>query len=136
MSDNAVQTPPPVMGMYDEPMWESIRARRMKLQRSRATGEFLYPPAPVCPRTLSAELDWTEISGRGEILSWVIFHKQYLPAYAAPYNVIAVRLEEGPVIISNLQGKTPEGPWIGRKVRLAYATMPDGAVLPRFELSD
>jgi uncharacterized OB-fold protein len=136
MSETAIKTPQPVMGMHDKPMWESIRARAMKLQRSKATGEFLYPPAPVCPRTLSPDLEWTPVSGRGRILSWVIYHKQYLPAYPAPYNVIAVRLEEGPVMISNLQGRTPQGSWIGAAVRLVYATMPDGTVLPRFELSD
>jgi hypothetical protein len=39
-------------------------------------------------------------------------------------------------MISNLQGRTPQGSWIGAAVRLVYATMPDGTVLPRFELSD
>jgi uncharacterized OB-fold protein len=136
MTPTAIQTPPAVMGLYDQPLWESIRQGQLKLQRSKATGAFIYPPAPVCPETLSPELEWTPVCGRGEILSWVIYHKQYLPAYPAPYNVIAVRLEEGPVMISNLQGPVPDSSWIGRKVRLVYASMPDGAVLPRFELSD
>jgi uncharacterized OB-fold protein len=65
-----------------------------------------------------------------------VFHRQYLQAYPAPYNVIAVRLDEGPVMISNLQGDAPDGSWIGRRVRLVYAEMPDAAVLPRFTLTD
>lgn len=136
MTNVIAQTPHPVMGLYDEPLWKSIRDGNMKLQRSRTSGKYLYPPAPVCDQTLSGDLDWVPVSGNGEILSWVIFHRQYLEAYPAPHNVIAVRLEEGPVIISNLQGRQPEASWIGRKVRLVYATMPDGFVLPRFELSD
>ena len=73
--------------------------------------------------------------GQGTILSWEIFHRQYLPAYPAPYNVIAVRLAEGPVMISNLEAPHPDGTWIGREVHMVYVDMPDGAVLPRFILA-
>jgi len=70
-----------------------------------------------------------------KIISWAIFHKQYLPAYPAPYNVIAVRLQEGPVLISNLEGDSPPESWINSDVYLVYSTMPDGIVLPRFRLA-
>jgi uncharacterized OB-fold protein len=128
------KTPAPVLGLYDAPMWESIRARTMKLQCCQQCGTFQYPPAPVCHACLSAGLAWAPISGEGEILSWVIYRRQYLDAYPAPYNVIAVRLKEGPVVVSNLEGAEPDGTWIGRKVRLRYANMADGVVLPRFEI--
>lgn len=128
------KTPAPVGGMYDAPLWESIRAHGMKLQCCRECGQFQYPPAPVCHQCLSSELDWTALSGKGEILSWVIYHRQYLEAYPAPYNVIAVKLEEGPVVISNLEGDVPQASWIGQQVRLLYKTMEDGFILPRFEL--
>jgi uncharacterized protein len=127
-------TPRPIMGLYDRPMWESIAARRMALQRCRACGAWQYPPGPGCSACGSEELDWTPLSGRATILSWEIFHRQYLPAYPPPYNVIAVRLAEGPAMISNLEGAVPEGSWIGHSVRLVYVDMPDGAVLPRFAL--
>jgi uncharacterized OB-fold protein len=133
-TNTPAKTPTPVLGMYDVPMWETIRARGMKLQCCRACGTFQYPPAPVCQACLSDELDWSPISGEGEILSWVVYHRQYLEAYPAPYNVIAVRLKEGPVIVSNLEGDPPQGTWIGCKVRLRYAQMADSFVLPRFEI--
>ena len=75
------------------------------------------------------------LSGDATILSWEIFHRQYLPAYPAPYNIIAVRLAEGPVMISNLEGTQPDGSWIGQAVRLVYVEMPDGMILPRFTLA-
>ncbi|HEY0294667.1 MAG TPA: OB-fold domain-containing protein [Bordetella sp.] len=134
IAKDIAKTPAPVLGMYDAPMWESIRAGGMTLQCCRECRVFQYPPAPVCHACLSSELDWTPVGGEGEILSWVVYHRQYLPAYPAPYNVISVRLKEGPVLVSNLEGSVPEGSWIGRKVRLRYAEMPDGFVLPRFAL--
>lgn len=127
-------TPKPVQGLYDRPMWDSIGARAMKLQCCKGCGAFRYPPGPVCPECLSEESEWTALSGRGTIASWVIFHRGYLPAYPPPYNVIAVRLAEGPIMISNLEGPGPQGSWIGAPVSLVYATMPDGFVLPRFVL--
>jgi uncharacterized protein len=133
---DAIATPAPVMGPYDAPMWASIRARCMRLQRCRRCGAWQYLPGPGCPSCLATDLEWHEVSGGARIVSWVVFHRRYLPAYPAPYNVIAVRLDEGPMMVSNLEGPTPEGSWIGRRVRLCYATMPDSAVLPRFVLDD
>lgn len=136
MGSEIAQTPSPVQGLYDRPMWDGIRARDMKLQCCRNCGTWQYPPGPGCHACLSEDLEWSPVSGGGAILSWAIFHRQYLQAYPAPYNVIAVRLDEGPVMISNLEGEGPGGSWIGRRVRLTYAEMPDGAMLPRFTLAD
>ena len=134
MDTDPVATPPAVLGLYDRPMWDSIKQRRMALQCCEACGAWQYPPAPGCTVCGSEALAWTPASGRATILSWVVFHRQYLPAYPAPYNAIAVRLAEGPVMISNLEGAKPEGSWIGQAVALTYVDMPDGAVLPRFVL--
>jgi uncharacterized protein len=133
--DTVPKTPRPVLGLYDRPMWESINARAMQLQQCADCGAFQYPPGPACPNCLSMKLEWTPISGRGHIISWAVFHRQYLPAYPAPYNTIAVRLEERPVMISNLEGGQPDGSWIGAAVTLSYVVMPDGVVLPRFTLA-
>jgi uncharacterized OB-fold protein len=130
------RTPQPVMGLYDAPMWRSIRDHALELQHCASCDTTLYPPAPVCPHCLSGALEWRPVSGRGTVMSWVVYHKTYLDAYPAPYNVIAVRLDEGAVLISNLEGASPEASWIGERVRMIYKTMPDGLVLPRFVLSE
>jgi len=129
-----IQTPKPVMGLYDKPMWESISQMRMKLQCCDACGEWQYPPGPSCPHCLSAALSWKALSGNGKLVSWVIFHRHYLQAYPPPHNCIAVRLEEGPIVISNLDGGMPDNTLIDKPVRLTYFTMGDGVVLPRFEV--
>jgi uncharacterized OB-fold protein len=132
--DDSVRTPAPIMGLYDRSMWASIQKGAMQLQCCEQCGKFQYPPAPVCSQCLSSDLTWQLLSGRGHILSWVVFHRTYLDAYPAPYNVIAVRLMEGPTMISNLESTPPSGNWIGAPVNLIYGTMPDGAVLPKFVL--
>ena len=135
MTDVIPATPAPIRGLYDGPLWDSIGEQRMKLPRCLKCHTFRYPPGPSCPECLSPETEWVPISGSGIINSWVVFHRHYLPAYPPPYNVIAVRLEEGPLFISNLEGEEPSGSWIGHPVRLFYQAMPDGFILPRFTLS-
>jgi uncharacterized OB-fold protein len=83
---------------------------------------------------LSLDFEWQAISGKASIWSWVVFHRGYLPSYPAPYNVITVRLAEGPLFISNLEGKTPDTSWIGVDVDLTYTEMDENLFLPRFKL--
>ena len=121
-------------GLYDEPMWAGFAQRRMLLQRCTGCGAYRYPPAPSCASCLAPAHEWVEIAGSGKIVSWAIFHRQYLPAYPAPYNVIAVQLAEGPTMVSNLEGPVPQGSWIERDVELAWSEAAELGPLPRFKL--
>lgn len=131
------KTPRRILGLYDEPFWRHMKEEsEMRLQCCLECGAFRYPPGPVCAECLSPDYQWKAVSGGGELLSWIIFHKQYLPEYAAPYNVVAVRLEEGPIIISNLIKDPERTDIIGARVRLVLVEMEDGVILPRFELAE
>jgi uncharacterized protein len=123
-----------VLGIYDRPFWDHLQnTGELALQKCSDCGAVRYPPGPVCHECQSPDYEWKTVSGNGEIMSWVIFHKGYLPGYKPPYNVIAVKLDEGPIIISNLEGQTPDGDWVGTRVRLIPVTVEGAYVLPRFE---
>jgi uncharacterized OB-fold protein len=47
------------------------------------------------------------MSGRGAVLSWVKLHRQYFPTLPVPYVVVAVQLEEGPIMFGNLDQEAP-----------------------------
>jgi uncharacterized OB-fold protein len=116
----------------DQPFWDSVKARRMALQRCSACAKFRYPVAPVCPACFAEESEWVAVSGRAELLSWAVFHRKYLPSYPPPHNVIVARLEEGPSMVSNLAGAEPYEGCIGKALQLVYEEDDAGAVLPRF----
>jgi uncharacterized OB-fold protein len=128
--------PRAVVTLYDEPMWKSIEAGRWELQQCDDCGTHRYPPAPICHKCLSMSYSWKKLSGRGKILSWVIFHRQYLDDYKPPYNVVAVQLDEGPIVISNLVGQEPEDSWIGRDVTVCYERDGAGNTLPKVKLTE
>ncbi len=121
-------------GIYDEPMWTGFAQRRVLIQRCTACGTYRYPPGPSCANCLAPSHEWVEIAGNAKIVSWAIFHRQYLPAYPVPYNVIAVKLAEGPTMVSNLDGPAPQGSWIGHDVALTWHETADLGPLPRFRL--
>ena len=81
------------------------------------------------------DCEWRAVSGGAEILSWVIFHRKYFDDFPPPYNAIAVRLDEGPILISNLVGPVPEASWIGRRVELCYSEHDADHALPTFKLA-
>lgn len=110
----------PVISINDVPMWASMERGALALQCCDQCNTFRYPPAPVCPECLSETATWKPVSGKGSVLSWVIFHRKYFDDHIPPYNSVAVRLEEGPIIVSQLKGDEPPGSWIGETVALAY----------------
>lgn len=130
-------TMPRYYSRFDEAMWESIQTRTMALQRCTECGRFRYPPGACCPGCLSTDAEWVPVSGRGTILSWTTFHRQYLPAYPPPHTCIAVQLEEGPIVVSNIEPESAAGLEVGRAVVMDYDTHPvDGYVLPRFRFAE
>lgn len=124
-----------VLTLYDVPMWDSIAREKWELQKCKACGTFRYPPSPICAECHSMEYDWVPVAGTGTILSWTIFHKKYFDDFPPPYNTVAVRLDEGPIIVSNLVGPEPEGDWIDRRVEICYAPH-EGITVPKVKLAD
>ena len=84
MASDGVTARPHRFSIYDEPFWESVGAGLMALQRCEACSTVRYPPGPACPHCLSPDCAWQAVSGRAELLSWTVFHREYLPAYPPP----------------------------------------------------
>jgi uncharacterized protein len=96
----------------------------LKLQRSRGTGEYVFYPRVAAPRTGATDLEWVEVSGRGFVYS-ATFVRQKPPA--ADYNVVLVELDEGPRMVSRVEGigRVP----IGMRVRARIAQEGGGPVV-------
>lgn len=119
---------------YDEPYWGSVTDGAMKAQKCKSCSTMRYPPAACCPKCLGVETEWVTLSGKGTVLSWTTFHRQYLPAYPAPSTIVAVQLEEGPMMISNIEETERASLRIGAAVRMIYADHSDGYRIPRFTM--
>jgi len=87
-----------------QPYWDALKQGRLTFQRCRKCSHAWLPARAECPQCLAAEWDWTEASGKGRVVSWVIYHHAYHEAFKAklPYNVALVELDEGPRLITNI----------------------------------
>jgi uncharacterized OB-fold protein len=115
-----LRRPTPVRGIYDDRFWGFVQDEELRMQQCDACGELRFPPAPVCPRCLSPECTWTPLSGKGAVLGWTVFHRQYFPELPVPYTVIAVETDEGPIVMGNWVNAGERRPALGDRVRLTY----------------
>jgi len=88
----------------------------------------------ICHECASDDLEWTGVSGRGTVYTWTVFHRAYHPAFVAevPYAVVAVELEEGPKMLTNLINCPLSDIKIGMLVEVVFETMNDEISLPKF----
>jgi len=128
--------PLPRIDPLNKPFWDAARQNRLVVQHCPACGDVRFPPSPVCPKCLDPNQDWSEVSGRGTLESWVDFHRAYWSGYAdgLPYRVCLVRLEEGPLLVSNLVGPS-DAARLGAAVEVVFEAATEAVTLPKFTLS-
>lgn len=98
-----------------EAAWRSALAQgRFMLQKSVSDGGYIFPPRTMAPGTGADDLTWVEAAGTGSVYSvTVISPKPPLE----PYNVVLVDLDEGPRVMSRIDGIAAQEVAIGMRVR-------------------
>jgi uncharacterized OB-fold protein len=128
-----IEKPLPMPTEESLPYWEGARQGELRAQRCKACGHLRWPPATHCPRCLSPDHEWTKLSGRGKVFSWIIVHKSQHPAFwGDPFNVAIVELDEGPRLHSNLVEIEPGKIAIGMPVEVVFERQNDEITLPKF----
>ena len=122
----------PTPSKISQPFWDSCKAEHMQIQRCDDCGVFAYYPVYVCPECASRKLAWTPVSGRGTIHTFTVAAKSSFEI-EGPLVVALVELEEGAMMVSNVQTAQPEALTIGMPVRLRYERVSDDITLPMFE---
>lgn len=119
--------PRPRLNVYEQPFWDFVQNRELRLQRCLDCNAFRYPPAGICAGCLSDRSEWTVISGRGRLLAWVVFHRKYFAELPVPYTVAAVEIEEGPILLANMINQGTQPLRLDLPVRLAFETALDSS---------
>src|SRR5437763_7895282 len=84
--------------------WDAAQQRKLALQHCRSCDQFWFPPSARCRHCLSTDFAWQEVSGKGRIYSFVVYHRLYHPAFEQdwPYAVPLVELRERPRLLTNI----------------------------------
>jgi uncharacterized protein len=126
--------PTPVPNPDNAGFWDACRQGELRLQRCTQCGGWRHHPRPMCPECGSLSYEWAKASGRGIVHTFTIVHRPTLPAFEdrLPYNVIAVRLDEGVFMVSNLVDCPPEELCIGLAVEVVFEPLSEEITLPKF----
>lgn len=127
-SDDPVQTP----------FWDAAKRGELAFQRCGSCNTAFLPGRLECPACLSDELGWEKASGRARLISWIVYHRAYNPAFASrlPYNVAIVELEEGARMISNITGIEDAETLRADQPLVLAVEEDDGIFVPRFMPAD
>jgi hypothetical protein len=81
------------------------------------------------------DLEWTRLSGKGEVYTFIVVHRRYHPAFNAdiPYVVAIIETGEGLRMLSNVVGCKPEAVRIGMPVEVSFENVSPEFALPKFK---
>lgn len=98
----------------EQEYFEFLKAGKLMIQQCEDTGEFIFYPRVIAPRSGSARLKWVQVSGNATVHAATVMRPK---APEPPYNVVMVELAEGPRMISRVEMRDPTAVKIGMKVR-------------------
>ena len=97
----------------EQEYFEHVAAGRFMIQKSRSTGGHVFYPRVAEPGTGATDLEWVAACGRGTVYSTTTI-RQKPPT--PNYNLALIDLEEGPRMMSRVEGIAPEDVGIGMPV--------------------
>jgi len=113
----------------EESFQQFLNEGKLVGSRSRRTGKLYVPPRPICPETYSEDMEWVELSGKGELAAFTAVHIGPTAMVEAgydrfhPYCTGIVQLAEGPAISAQILGVdalNPESIEIGTPLKVEY----------------
>jgi uncharacterized OB-fold protein len=127
-----VEVPPP-----DETTagwWDATREHRLTVQSCDACSGVQHPPRALCTHCgRTGTLGLRPATGRGVVDTYTVVHRASVPDLEVPYVIARVRLDEGVVLLTRLEGRDDGDAWaIDDPVAVDWVGLADGRALPVF----
>ncbi|WP_029039976.1 Zn-ribbon domain-containing OB-fold protein [Cucumibacter marinus] len=110
--------------------WQALEEGRFLIRFCADCEKAHWYPRAICPHCHSAHTEWREGSGEGNIYSYSVMRRA-----ETPYTIAYVRLDEGPILMTNIVDSDLEAITVEHRVRLAWGHKVDGQTMPMFALS-
>ncbi len=126
--------PLPVIDLENAPYWEYCKKHELRLQKCTGCGHIRSRISTICPGCNSMEYEWTKLSGKGKVFSFIIYRRAFHPAYEndIPYCVAIIELDEGPRMQSNVTDCDIEDIAIEMPVEVYFDDVSEDISLPKF----
>jgi uncharacterized OB-fold protein len=106
-----------------------LKQGRFMIQRSRSTGKHVYYPRVAVPGSGETDLDWVEAAGTGTVYATTVNRTR-----DGNTNLAIIQLDEGPRMMSRVEGVPAETVKIGQRVKARIA-VEDAAEIILFEVA-
>ena len=125
---------------YERGFWEAANRHELRIQQCSDCKLLRHLPTPMCPHCHSLKYEWTRMSGRGTVYSYIVVrhpvHRAIREMEQTPYNVCLIELEEqeGLRMVGNVLNIAPEDIYIDMPVEVTFMSATDdpNVVLPLF----
>lgn len=95
--------------------WAHLSEGRLMIQRSRSSGEYVFYPRLIAPKTGADDLEFVEVSGAGTVYSTTTIRR---PAkHGGDHNVCVIDMDEGFRMLSRVVDCPPDAVRIGMRVQ-------------------
>jgi uncharacterized OB-fold protein len=125
----AQQRPDRTLGPGHNTFWDWCCKGELRLQCCTTCHEISWPVVQQsCEYCGSTQLVWKRMSGKGKVVSWCVFERDYYQGQLPiPWATILVELAEGPLFISNPEGFIWEDIETDMQVQLRFIDCEDTA---------
>jgi len=129
---------------YERGFWEASHNSELRIQKCSGCDKFRHLPTPMCPSCHLLEYEWSKVSGKGIVYSFVVVRNPVHPAIRekeqVPYNICLIEPEEqeGLRVCSNVLNIAPEDIYVDMPVKVTFMPTVEepNVVLPLFVPSD
>jgi len=139
MAELDVRKPLPAITPEAKPFWDAAAQNQLTIQRCQDCKAWVWTPRPSCNECGSERVEWTPMSGQGEVYSFTVIRQVVGRAASKafepdiPYVVAWVDLEEGPRLITNIVQCPAESVKLGMKVSVVFEQATPQIWLPKFK---
>lgn len=128
-----IPKPAPSPTEHSQFFWDAAREHKLMIQRCDDCQRYIHWPQLLCPFCQSERLSPAEMSGKGSVYSYCIVNHVFHPAFAVPYSLVLVELDEQPGLrmLTNIVDCPNDAIRIGMAVEVTFEDG-DGYTLPQF----
>ena len=130
----SVTREPPRPRTFSKAYWDATRQKRLLVQYDKRSGKYQFFRRATSIYDGHRDLEWREVSGKGELSSFTIAHRARPPFQGhEPFAIGLVTLDEGVNVMANIVHCPAEQLKIGLRVKPFWAPLANGTHLLMFE---
>jgi uncharacterized protein len=117
----------PTIDAASAPYWEAARQGQLLIAECAACGRVHHYPRPFCPHCWSEDVHPVQASGAATLYTYSTVYVNDLAPFKErlPYVAAIVELDEGPRLMTTIEGADPDDLRVGMPVAAVFRPVDD-----------